>query len=248
MEEPAILYRGVIKDYVRSHLGRATVTRGLDGLDLEIRRGEIFGLLGLNGNGKTTAMKLALGLLRPTAGEVRVHGALPGAPETLARLGYLPELPYVYPYLTPREALEFYGRLSGLPREELAERVPRTLEAVGLAAAAGRKAGEFSKGMLQRLGLAQAILHRPEVLLLDEPVSGLDPLAVHDLREVFKRLNRDGATLVLSSHSISDVERLCHRAGILVRGRLVRVLEQKDWAGEAGRLERLFVETVRPGP
>lgn len=242
----ALRCRSVVKDYERSHLGRITRTRGLDGLDLEVRAGEVYGLLGLNGNGKTTAMKLALGLLRPTSGSVEVFGLAPGTPASLAQVGYLPELPYFYPYLTPREALRFYGALSGLSREETDAALGPLLQKVGLAYAADRKAKEFSKGMLQRLGLAQAVLHKPRLVLLDEPVSGLDPLAVHDVRALLRALNDDGCTLIMASHSISDVERLCSRVGILVKGRLARVVEQKEWAGESGRLETIFVETVRP--
>lgn len=245
-QPPALRYGAVVKDYERSHLGRVTRTRALDGLDLDVREGEVYGLLGLNGNGKTTTMKLALGLLRPSAGTVSVFGRQPGPPDSLCDVGYLPELPYFYPYLTPREALRFYGALSGLDAGELDERIGPTLEKVGLAASADRRTAEFSKGMLQRLGLAQAVLHRPRLILLDEPVSGLDPLAVHDVRGLLRGLNEEGCTLLMASHSISDVERLCHRVGILVKGRLARVVEQSEWAPEPGRLESIFVETVRP--
>lgn len=243
---PALLFKGVVKDYERSHLGRVTRTRGLDGLDLEVRRGEIFGLLGLNGNGKTTAMKTALGLLRASSGAVEVFGRPPGSGESLQDVGYLPELPYFYPSMTPREALRFYGALSGLSPGEVAARSGPLLERVGLAHASDRPAKEFSKGMLQRLGLAQAVLHRPRLLLLDEPVSGLDPLAVHDVRGLLRSLNEEGVTMLLASHSISDVERLCHRVGIVVKGRMARLVEQGEWAAEPGLLEKLFVETVRP--
>ncbi|MFH1724757.1 MAG: ABC transporter ATP-binding protein [Elusimicrobiota bacterium] len=246
MAETALTFKDLSKVYARSHLGRVTRTRGLEGLTLDIPKGEIFGLLGLNGNGKTTAMKLALGLLRPTEGQVRVFGSEPGTLDALAHVGYLPELPYFYPYLSPREALAFYGRLSRVSSGELRKRIPAVLRQVGLEKAADRKAREFSKGMLQRLGLAQAVLHKPRLLLLDEPVSGLDPLAVHDVRLLLKELRGQGHTMLLSSHSISEVEQLCDRVGILVDRRLVKTVEQKDWAGPAGTLERIFVETVRP--
>lgn len=242
----ALSYQGVVKDYEKSHLGRVTRTRALDGLDLEVRQGEIYGLLGLNGNGKTTTMKLAIGLLRPNAGSISVFGRAPGTPDSLCDIGYLPELPYFYPYLSPREALRFFGSLSGLEADEVEGLIAPALEKVGLTAAADRKTSEFSKGMLQRLGLAQAILHRPRLILLDEPVSGLDPLAVHDVRGLLRALNEDGCSLLMASHSISDVERLCARVGILVAGKLTRVVEQSEWAAESGRLEKIFVETVRP--
>ncbi|MFH2204431.1 MAG: ABC transporter ATP-binding protein [Elusimicrobiota bacterium] len=246
MAEPVLDYQEVVKEYTSSHLGRVTRSRGLEGFTLTLRKGEIFGLLGLNGSGKTTAFKLALGLLRPTEGEVRVAGHAPGTLDALAEVGYLPELPYFYPYLTPRESLDFYGRLSQMPAAELHARREEVLEKVGLRDAAGREAKGFSKGMLQRLGLAQAILHRPNIIILDEPVSGLDPLAIHDIRILLKELNDDGRTLLMSSHSISNVENLCHRVGILVEGRLVRTIEQAEWAGQPGSLERIFVDTVRP--
>ncbi|MFA6028876.1 MAG: ABC transporter ATP-binding protein [Elusimicrobiota bacterium] len=239
-----LAFETVTKTYVRSHLGRRTYSRGVGGLHFSLVEGEVFGLLGLNGQGKTTTMKLALGLLRPTVGRVRVYDRDPEDPEALAQMGYLPELPYFYPYLSPREALTFYARLSRVPSKGLGQRVKDALADVGLLAAADRKAREFSKGMLQRLGLAQAMLHRPKLYVLDEPASGLDPLAVHDIRELLASLNRQGATILLSSHSISEVEKLCHRVGILVEGRLARILGAADWADEG--LEKLFIETVLP--
>lgn len=242
----ALEYKDVLKDYESSHLGRVTRTRGLEGLSLAVRKGEIFGLLGLNGSGKTTTMKLALGLLQITKGSVKIFGSDPGTQDALKKVGYLPELPYFYPYLTPRESLEFYGRLSSVPPGELTARIDEALQKVGLTHAAQRLAQTFSKGMLQRLGLAQAILHKPSLIILDEPVSGLDPLAVHDFRELLKQLNEDGQTLLMSSHSISNVESLCDRVGILVKGRLVKIVEKDAWRGQPGSLEKIFVETVRP--
>jgi ABC-2 type transport system ATP-binding protein len=240
----ALEFACVSKEYRRSHLGRLTRARGVDSLSFSVEEGEVFGLLGLNGQGKTTAMKLALGLLRPDSGSVRVFGRTPGDPGALRQTGFLPELPYFYPYLTPREALAFYGSLSKIPSAELGGRIESALSCAGLSSAAGRRTRDFSKGMLQRLGLAQAMLHRPRLYLLDEPVSGLDPLAIHDTRLLLGRLNEEGASLLLASHSISEVEKLCHRVGILVEGRMVRVLAQAQWAAEG--LERIFVETVRP--
>lgn len=242
---PALSFEHVTKRYVYSHLGQKTVTRGIEDLDLDVTQGGALGLLGLNGSGKTTTMKLALGLLTPTSGTVRVFGAAAATPDTRRAMGYLPELPYFYPYLTPAETLSLFGRLSGLNAGEIAERVPAALERVGLAKERDRRMSQFSKGMLQRVGMAQAILHEPKLLLLDEPVSGLDPLAISEFRALLVRLRESGKALVVSSHSISEVERVCDRAAILVEGRLVRVVEQSDWAGSSGRLEELFVETVR---
>lgn len=239
---PALRFESVTKTYERSHLGRVTRTRGVESLDLSVAAGEAFGLLGLNGSGKTTTFKLALGLLRASTGRVSVLGQEPSDRAALRRIGYLPELPYFYSYLTPRESLRFYGRLSGLSGADLERRIASALELVKLTAAGDRKVGEFSKGMVQRVGLAQAVLHDPDVVILDEPVSGLDPLAIKEFRDLLSSLSARGKTLLISSHSISEVERLCHRVGILKEGRLVRLLSQAEWAGPG--LENAFVETV----
>ncbi|MDD5655843.1 MAG: ABC transporter ATP-binding protein [Elusimicrobia bacterium] len=244
-EASALEFGSVTKTYVSSHLGRVTRSRGVEELSLGVAEGESFGLLGLNGSGKTTAFKLALGLLHPTRGEVRVLGRPPADAAALAQIGFLPELPYFYPYLTPRESLRFYGRLSGLGGAELSDRVERSLELVGLRRDGDRRMRDFSKGMIQRAGLAQAVLHDPRLIILDEPVSGLDPLAVKDFRDLLGGLCAAGKTLVLSSHSISEVEKLCVRVGVLKAGRLVRLIPQSEWRAAAGGLEGLFVETVR---
>ncbi|MBI5239837.1 MAG: ABC transporter ATP-binding protein [Elusimicrobia bacterium] len=243
---PASLeFRKVTKTYISSHLGRTRSSRGIVDLEWEVPEGESFGLLGLNGSGKTTTFKLALGLLRPTSGEVRILGRAPADAVAMAEVGFLPELPYFYPFLTPRESLRFYGRLSGLPERELPERIARTLSAVGLSEHGDRRLGEFSKGMVQRVGLAQAVLHDPRLIVLDEPVSGLDPLAIREFRELLGVLRGRGKTLVVSSHSISELEKLCDRVGILKDGRLARVIAQKEWEAAPEGLEGLFVESVR---
>jgi ABC-2 type transport system ATP-binding protein len=238
-------FEAVTKVYLRSHLGRTTRSRGITGVSLELKAGEVFGLLGLNGQGKTTTMKLSLGLLEPTEGRIRIFGQEPRSLKALSQIGYLPELPYFYPYLTPREALAFYGSLSKMQPSVLRSRISDVLADVGLLSAADRKAREFSKGMLQRLGLAQAMLHQPNLYVLDEPVSGLDPLAIAEFRDLLVELKRAGKALLISSHSISEVERVCDRAAILKEGRLVRVVEAAEWADAPGRLEDIFVETVR---
>lgn len=227
----ALSFKGVTKTYRRSHLGRDYYNRGIEDLSLDIAAGEAFGLLGLNGSGKTTTFKLALGLLKPTSGKV-------SAPPP-REVGYLPELPYFYPYLSVSETLSFYAKLSGL----LDPPIARVLDSYGLSALKDKRMSELSKGLLQRVGLAQAVLHEPDLLVLDEPVSGLDPLAIKDFRDGLQRLNEGGKTILLSSHSISEVEKLCHRVGILKDGRLARVLERREW--EKPGLEALFVETVR---
>jgi len=240
----ALVLSGVGKTYAYSHLGRTTYTRGVENLSLAVRAGEAFGLLGLNGSGKTTTFKLALGLLRPTAGTVRVLGRSPRDPQAQAATGYLPELPYFYPFLTPREALRFYGRLSGLGGAALERRIDESLAVVKLSDKADRKIGQLSKGLVQRVGLAQAILHDPQLLILDEPVSGLDPLAIKEIRDTLAALNARGKTIVVSSHSIFDIEKLCHRVAILRDGRLVAQLARADWANAEGGLEQLFVDAV----
>lgn len=238
----ALVFEGVTKTYEYSHLGRTTYTRGVEELSFSISSGEAFGLLGLNGSGKTTTFKLALGLLRPTKGSISVLGKPPLDPAAQAATGYLPELPYFYPFLTPREALRFYGRLSGLSGQALEAGIARSLETVRLSDRADSKIGSLSKGLTQRVGLAQAILHDPSLLVLDEPVSGLDPLAIKEFRDTLHALNRAGKTILISSHSIVEVEKLCHRAAVLKDGRLVGVFEQRQWEGRG--LESLFVETV----
>ena len=241
---PALSFDGVTKVYEYSHLGRTTYSRGVEGLSLEIPAGEAFGLVGLNGSGKTTTFKLALGLLRPGKGRIAVLGKSPLDPAAQAATGYLPELPYFYSFLTPRETLRFYGRLSGLGGAKLDSRIDETLTIVRLADCADRKIGELSKGLVQRVGLAQAVLHDPQLLILDEPVSGLDPLAIKEFRDTLRALNEAGKTVLISSHSIYEVEKLCHRAGVLKDGRLVATLEQAQWAAAAGGLEALFVDRV----
>jgi len=245
MADPALRFKDVVKTYRYSHLGRVTLTRGVENLDLVVADGEAFGLLGLNGSGKTTTFKLALGLLRPTSGEISVLGNAPEHVVSRAQVGYLPELPYFYSFLTPRETLRFYGRLSALPEADLDSRVAAAIDSVGLGQFADRPVGQLSKGTVQRVGLAQAVLHDPKLVILDEPVSGLDPLAVKQFRDALVALNAKGKTLLVSSHSISEIEKLCHRVGILKDGRIVRVAKQAEWAGSKDGLEGLFVETVR---
>jgi len=241
----AVSYRSAAKIYERSHLGRVTRTTGLSGLTLAVERGEIFGLLGLNGAGKTTALKLLAGLIRPTAGEVLVLGEKAGTMEAKAKIGFLPELPYFDSWLKPAESLYYYGRLSGVSPEILRKKIPELVSKVGLGPHAGKELREFSKGMLQRVGLAQALIHEPELLVLDEPVSGLDPLAVHDFRELLSSLNSAGTTVILSSHSISELEKSCRRVAILKAGTLAAVVGQEEWKAKEGGLEAIFVETVR---
>lgn len=192
----------------------------LHGVDLEVERGEIFGLLGPNGAGKTTTLKCLLRLIFPTEGRITVFGVDNDRPDSLARVGYLPEHPALYPRLLPREILDLAGRLAGLPRDERRARSEFLLERVGLSDARDRAVGRFSKGMKQRVGLAQALMGDPDLLILDEPLSGLDPIGRKDVREILLEQRAAGKTLIFTSHILSDVERLCDRVAILKDGRV----------------------------
>jgi len=216
--EVVVRIRGLGKAF-RGHLGIGR-TVAVDGLDLEVRRGEIFGLLGPNGAGKTTTLKMLLGLVRPDRGEVLLFGLPPSDPRARARLGYLPENPYFYDHLTAAEFLDFYARLRGIPADERRVRVPRALERVGLGDRAGTPLRKLSKGMTQRLGLAQAIGHDPELVILDEPMSGLDPVGRREVRDRILELREAGRTVFFSSHILQDAEMICDRVAILDRGRL----------------------------
>ena len=245
MTQHAVSFSDVEKIYRRPRLLGAVYHTGVKELSFEIPAGEVTGLLGLNGAGKTTIMKLICGLLFPTAGRLKVFGLSPAGGPAKARVGFLPELPYFPPQVKPGDALAYYGRLSGLSGPALDAAVEAAMRKTGLEPHAGKRVSEFSKGMLQRLGLAQALLHSPDLLILDEPVSGLDPLAIHDIRGLLAGLNAEGRTIFLSSHSISEVEKLCARVLIMVRGRLARTVKKAEWEAAPGGLEAIFVEAVR---
>jgi ABC-2 type transport system ATP-binding protein len=199
----------------------------LDDFDLQVEQGEIFGLIGPNGAGKTTTFKLLLGLLRPTRGQIRFCGGpLDGAAR--AAIGFLPEQPYFYDYLTVEETLYFYARLYGLAAAERHRRVAEVIEQVRLTAKRRAAMRTLSKGTLQRVGIAQAILNRPRLTILDEPMSGLDPAGRHQMRELILSLQRAGTTVIFSSHILPDAEALCTRVGILAQGRLREVLHLRD--------------------
>ena len=208
--------------------------KAVNGLDLDIRRGEIFGLLGPNGSGKSTTIKMLLGLLHPTSGEIAVFGRSPRDVQTKARIGYLPEESYLYNYLTPRETLEFYGRLFDMAGEIRRDRIEQLIEMTGLKHAANRQVGEFSKGMARRVGLAQALINDPELVILDEPTSGLDPVGCRQVKDLMLALAKRGKTIILSSHLLADVEDVCDRIAILyngtirAQGRVSQLLEKQD--------------------
>ncbi len=190
------------------------------GVDFRVREGEIFGLLGPNGAGKTTTIKCLLRLVFPTEGSVKIFGLSPDRRESMFRVGYMPENPYIYQYLKPEEFLDLCGRLVGMTSTERKKRSDQLLSQVGLDHARGRPIGKFSKGMMQRVGLAQALLHDPEVLVLDEPMSGLDPIGRKEIRDLLLEEKKRGKTLVFTSHILSDVEMLCDRVVILQRGKV----------------------------
>jgi ABC-2 type transport system ATP-binding protein len=196
------------------------VRRSLDHLSLKVEDGEIFGFLGPNGAGKTTTLKLLMGLIFPTSGTARIRGRSIGDVKMHAEIGYLPEQPYFYDYLTARELLDYYARFANYTTNERRERVSRFLERVGLSSAANVQLRKFSKGMLQRAGIAQAILHDPKVVFLDEPMSGLDPIGRREVRDIIHELKGQGRTVFFSTHILSDAEMLCDRVGVLVGGKL----------------------------
>jgi len=189
-------------------------------LDLEIFPKEVFGLLGPNGSGKSTAIKMILGLLYPTKGYIRVFGQSPRNVAIKARIGFLPEESNLYPFLNARETLDYYGRLFGQPRPDRRRRIEMLLDMVGLSAVAYRRVGEYSKGMQRRIGLAQALINDPDLLILDEPTSGMDPLGTRQFKDLICQLGRRGKTVILSSHLLADVEDVCDRVGVLYGGRM----------------------------
>ncbi|HZS11269.1 MAG TPA: ABC transporter ATP-binding protein, partial [Nitrospirales bacterium] len=202
----------------------------LAGLSLTVQKGEIYGFLGPNGAGKTTTLKILVGLSRATSGTAEILGRPVGDVAMRGRIGFLPEGPYFYDYLTGEEFLRFAGELTGLHGANLSRRVARMLDQVGLSDAGGRQLRKYSKGMLQRVGLAQALIHDPELVILDEPMSGLDPLGRKHIRDVILSLRAEGKTVFFSSHIIPDVEMICDRVGIIAKGRLVT----------AGRVDELM--------
>ncbi len=216
-------------------------------LHLNVEEGEIFGFLGPNGAGKTTTLKMLMGLVFPTGGSARILGRDLNDPEMKAQIGFLPEQPYFYDYLTAQELLEYYGRLSGVVGKDLSQRVEKVLGRVGLPDAAGVQLRKFSKGMLQRVGIAQAILHEPRIVFFDEPMSGLDPMGRREVRDLMEELKHEGKTVFFSTHILSDAEALCDRVAVIHLGELRAVGAVADLtSGVQGKVEMVWEGTTVP--
>jgi ABC-2 type transport system ATP-binding protein len=221
MTDPAVAVHGLTKTFpVPLHPARGIVA--VKDLNLRIERGEVYGLLGPNGSGKSTTLKIILGLVSPTRGRTEIFGRDSRLVESREAVGFLPENPYFYKYLTGEETLRFFGRLCGLRGSRLRQRINELLDLVGLTKARKRRLGTYSKGMLQRIGLAQALIHDPRLVVLDEPTAGVDPAGSRDIRDLILDLKRRGITVLLSSHLLAQAQEICDRIGILADGVLVR--------------------------
>jgi len=221
-----VAVRGLTKVF-KDFWGRPKA-RAVDNVNFEVRRGEVFGLLGPNGSGKSTTVKMLLGLLYPTNGHIEVFGKSPRHVKTKAMIGYLPEESYLYRYLDSDETLDFFGNLFSIPQEQRAGRREQLLEMVGLAKARRRQVGEFSKGMQRRIGLAQALINDPDLVILDEPTAGMDPLGCREVKDLIVALARRGKTVILSSHLLADVEDVCDRVVIYYGGKIQAAGTLKD--------------------
>jgi ABC-2 type transport system ATP-binding protein len=234
---PAIEILGLEKTYSVG-FWRKRPKCALKPLNLSVEEGEIFGFLGPNGAGKTTTLKMLMGLVFPTGGSARILGMDVNDPKVKAQIGFLPEQPYFYDYLTAHELCTYYGRLSGVGGKDLSQRVEKILERVGLQDAGGVQLRKFSKGMLQRVGIAQAILHEPRVVFFDEPMSGLDPMGRREVRDLMEQLKQEGKTVFFSTHILSDAEALCDRVAVIHLGELRAVGAVADLtSGVQGKIE-----------
>lgn len=243
----AIEIQGLTKSY-QVGFWRKTEKLGLKDLTLSVEEGEVFGCLGPNGAGKTTTLKILMGLIFADSGSARILGREIGDPEMKRQIGYLPEHPYFYDYLTARELLDYYGQLSGVGAGERRARVNQVLDQVGLGDAAHLQLRRFSKGMLQRVGIAQAILHRPRVIFLDEPMSGLDPIGRREVRDLIEGLKQEGRTVFFSTHILSDAEALCDRVAVVHKGELRGVGVIADLTSSVqGRIEIVWQGAVPAG-
>jgi ABC-2 type transport system ATP-binding protein len=220
MSDPAVQIDNITKIFPVP-LRRQRVV-AVKNLSLSVESGGIYGLLGPNGSGKSTTLKILLGLVTPDSGSARIFGADCRSYRSRREVGFLPENPYFYKFLTAAETLRFYGKVCGIPARDLSKRIPELLDLVGLADATDRRVGGFSKGMLQRIGLAQALIQDPRLLVLDEPTAGVDPAGSHQIRDLILALKKRGKTILLTSHLLEQVQEICDRVGIMARGEMVR--------------------------
>jgi len=245
MSDVILQTEGLRVDYRTRELGQP-VKHALVGLNLAVRRGEVFGFLGPNGAGKTTTMNVLLGYVNPTAGCARLFGVDTSEPIARQRIGYLPEQTYYYKFLTAEEILRFYARIFRIPRREVEQRIDAVLKLVELDAARKRPLKTYSKGMQQRVGLAQALINNPDLLIFDEPTSGLDPLGRMKVREIIERLKGEGKTVFFSSHELGEVETVCDRVAILSKGELKAegAVQELVAAYHQPNLEQVFLRIV----
>jgi len=240
----AIEIQGLSKNYAVG-FWKKQIRPALKSLDLKVNVGETFGFLGPNGAGKTTTLKLLMGIIFPTAGSATILGKDLFDPEIKRKIGFLPEQPYFYDYLSAPELLDYYARLSGVPASQRRQRISDLLKRVGLGDVGNKHLRKFSKGMLQRVGIAQAIIHDPEVVFLDEPMSGLDPLGRHEVRELIQQLKDEGKTIFFSTHILSDAETLCDRVAVIHKGELRGVGVVNDFRSNiAEKTEVVWVGTA----
>jgi ABC-2 type transport system ATP-binding protein len=243
---PAIEILGLEKTYLVG-FWRKRPKRALHPLHLTVEEGEVFGFLGPNGAGKTTTLKMLMGLVFPTSGSARILGREWTDPEVKAQIGFLPEQPYFYDYLTAHELLNYYGQLSGVPGKDRKRRIDEVLQRVGLTDVKGVQLRKFSKGMLQRAGIAQAILHDPKLVFFDEPMSGLDPMGRREVRDLMEQLKHEGKTVFFSTHILSDAEALCDRVAIIHQGELRGVGAVADLTSSVqGKVEVIWQGTEVP--
>jgi ABC-2 type transport system ATP-binding protein len=243
MIEPAVAVHSLTKVFPVPF--RRTKLVAVRGLSLEVAPGQVYGLLGPNGSGKSTTLKIILGLVSPTAGRTEIFGQDSREVRSREAVGFLPENPYFYKYLTGEETLRFYGKLCGLRGRQLAGRTDEMLRLVGLQEARDRRLGGYSKGMLQRIGLAQALIQEPKLVVLDEPTAGVDPAGSREIRDLILDLKRRGITVLLSSHLLAQVQEICDRVGILANGVLVREGRVEDLLAIENQTE-LILENATP--
>jgi ABC-2 type transport system ATP-binding protein len=240
----AILKTDKLRVEFKSKEFRQATKVALQNLDLEVQPGEVFGFLGPNGAGKTTTMNVLLGFVPPTSGTAYLFGIDVRQPIARRRIGYLPELTYYYKFLTAEELLRFYAKIFKLPRAEADRRIDQLLKLVELEPARKRPIKSYSKGMQQRVGLAQALINNPDLLILDEPTSGLDPLGRMKVREIIQRLKNEGKTVFFSSHELGEVETVCDRVAIIHQGELKAVGRVGEITGRHASLEKAFLEII----